>query len=92
MKPYTWRPEKDAELQSRGRPSFAQIVVALQSGGWRATLPTHRPEVYAGQSRYIVELDGEIYVVPFRETATAMHLITLYADRRLRARFLRKES
>jgi hypothetical protein len=92
MKPYTWRPEKDAELQSRGRPSFAQIVAAIQAGGLRDTLPTHRPDVYGGQQRFIVEWDGDIYVVPFRETATEMHLITVHADRRLRTRYLRKES
>lgn len=82
---------KHAHQPQAGRPSFAQVVTALQSGGWRATLPTHRPEVYTGQYRYIVELDGEIYVVPFRETATEIHLVTLHADRRLRTRFLRKE-
>jgi hypothetical protein len=91
MKRYTWASSKNRINQAKGRPSFEAIVAALEGGGWRDTLPTHRPDLYPTQQRSIVEWRGEIYVVPFYESATEIVLITCYANRKLRGLYLQGE-
>ena len=67
---------------------MADIAHAIRSGCLLDIVETHRPAIYQGQRRYVVQMDGEVYVVPFRETAMHIVLITAWADRKFRKRYL----
>jgi uncharacterized DUF497 family protein len=88
MKQHIWSPTKNQEVQDEHGVSLADISQAIQTGGLRDILATHRPDKYAGQRLFIVELRGEMYVVPTRETETHLVLITAWASRKFRKRYL----
>lgn len=38
MKSLTWKPEKNDKLREMGRPSFEEVIEALEKGGFRDIL------------------------------------------------------
>ena len=87
MKPFSWDTNKNKWLQVERHISFEALTAVILGDGLLDILPTHRPDLYPGQKRYIVLLHDEVYVVPFLEREDDIYLFTAYTSRSMRRRY-----
>jgi uncharacterized DUF497 family protein len=79
MKPFSWDENKNEELQAERNVSFEEVRAEIEAGKFR--IEENTSGNHPGQSVYLVVLNGYIHVVPFRETESAILLITIFPSR-----------
>ena len=84
MKSWAWKPEKNELLKEMGRPSFEDVLEALEKGGFRDVL---RNPNYPDQKLLIVMIDGYAHAVPFKEADDIFFLFTVYPSRAYQKRY-----
>jgi hypothetical protein len=78
MKSWVWKPEKNERLKEMGRPSFEDVLEALENGGFRDVLMSSN---YPDQKILIVMIDDYAHAVPFKEIEEIFFLFTVYPSR-----------
>lgn len=84
MKSWAWKPEKNELLKEMGRPSFEDVLEALEKGGFRDVLSNPN---YPDQKILIVMIDGYAHAVPFKEADDIFFLFTVYPSRAYQKRY-----
>lgn len=94
MRAITWSPEKNRELKSDAKRGicFEDIVASIEGGGLLDDIEHPNQEKYPGQRLLVVLANDYVYAVPYVETPDGIFLKTAFPSRRLKARYLRKES
>ncbi|EAQ76440.1 MULTISPECIES: hypothetical protein [unclassified Synechococcus] len=82
MKPFAWRPEKNAQLLAERRLCFEAVVVAIEAGDLLDVLEHPNPQRYPGQRILVVRLHGYIHLVPMIETEEHLFLKTIIPSRK----------
>ncbi len=88
MKPYTWDKQKNEKLKKERGISFEEIIYFLSSGCLIDVLDNNK---YEDQSIFALKIDNYIYLVPFRETADEIRLITVYKSRNATKNYLKQK-
>lgn len=79
MKPFSWDPEKEALLTETRGVSFLQVRTEIMKG--RFKIIKNVSSIHPNQEAYLVELEDYVHVVPFREDAESILLITIFPSR-----------
>ena len=85
LKPIRWNPLKNELLKQTRNLSFERIEESLNKGWFVADL--EHPK-YKDQRLLIVNLRGYAHVIPYRETETEIHWITVFPSRKYTKQFL----
>jgi hypothetical protein len=88
MKHFDWSDEKNEILQRAGRPSFEDVVAAIESGGILDRVAHPNAERYAHQKILYVTIDGYAYAVPLVEDGERVFLKTVFPDRKATKKYL----
>ena len=78
MKLWGWKPEKNVKLQSMGRPSFEEVLLALEEGGYRDILQNPN---YPDRMLLIVMINDYAHVVSFKVTLKLNIMFTVFPSR-----------
>jgi hypothetical protein len=84
MKSWVWKPEKNKKLKEMGRPSFEDVLDALEKGGFRDVLSSSN---YPDQKILIVMIDSYAHAVPFKEAEEVFFLFTVFPSRAYQKRY-----
>jgi len=84
MKSWVWKPEKNKKLKEMGRPSFEDVLDALENGGFRDVLSSSN---YPNQKILIVMIDSYAHAFPFKEIEEVFFLFTVYPSRTYQKRY-----
>lgn len=79
---FNWSPEKNQLLLRERGITFERIVFEIASGNELAVLEHPNQETYPGQQISIVQVDDDVYAVPFVETETEIFLKTIIPSRK----------
>jgi uncharacterized DUF497 family protein len=79
---YNWNPDKNQLLVKERGITFERIVFAIGSGDELAVLEHPNQEKYPGQKISIVQVDDDVYAVPFIENDTEIFLKTIIPSRK----------
>ena len=79
MRLFSWEENKNEELKAGRNVSFEEVRAEIGAGRFRIEKNTSGN--HPGQSVYLVVLSGYVHVVPFRETESAILLITIFPSR-----------
>ncbi|AGA33543.1 hypothetical protein TVNIR_1882 [Thioalkalivibrio nitratireducens DSM 14787] len=82
MKPITWDPEKNRQLQQERHVSFEDVVFHMSAGGILDTLEHPNQERYPGQQIHVIEMEGYAYLLPFVESEDEVFLKTIIPSRK----------
>jgi len=88
MKRFEWNNEKNLLLQKERNISFEEIVYAIETGHLHSAVKHPNSARYENQIVLYVEVRGYMYAVPSIETAEAIFLKTIFADRKATKKFL----
>ena len=90
MPQFQWNADKDRWLQVERQISFAQLRLAILSGGLLDIIGPSNPERYPHQCRYVVACEGYTWCIPAVDAGDTVFFITAYPDRRLHRRYPRR--
>jgi putative transposon-encoded protein len=90
MKKYDWNSEKNEKLKKEREISFEEIVVAIENGNAIDVILHPNPEKYPGQSVYVVNLNGYVFLIPFVEDESTIFLKTVIPSRKATKQYLKK--
>lgn len=62
---FDWSTDKNRQLTEQRAISFESVVSAMERGGLVDVLEHPNQDRYPGQSIYVVQIDGYLYLVPF---------------------------
>ena len=82
MKPISWNPEKNKQLQRERQVSFEDIIYHMMAGGILDTLEHPNQARYPGQKIHVVDVEGYAYLVPFVESEEEVFLKTIIPSRK----------
>jgi uncharacterized DUF497 family protein len=82
MKPISWNPEKNRQLQRDRQVSFEDIVYHMMAGGILDTLEHLNQERYPGQKIHVIDVEGYAYLVTFVESEEEVFLKTIIPSRK----------
>jgi hypothetical protein len=88
MKPISWNPEKNKQLQRDRQVSFEDIVYHMMAGGILDTLEHPNQERYPGQKIHVIDVEGYAYLVPFVESEEEVFLKTIIPSRKATKAYL----
>lgn len=89
-KTYNWSAEKNRLLIRERGISFEQIIFEISLGHELAIVMHPNQDKYPGQMIAMVEVDDDVYAVPFIETATEIFLKTIIPSRKATRQYGRK--
>ncbi len=89
MKTFLWNEEKNALLKAQRQVSFEEIVLHIGMGFLLDVLEHPRPEKYAGQKIFVVQMNEYVYLVPFVETEGEIFLKTIIPSRKATRKYLK---
>lgn len=76
---YAWDNKKNEELKREGRPSFEEVVQALEKNG---AVQNEINLNYTSQRIYVVIVNNYPHVVPYEEREGKVWLITVFPSRK----------
>ena len=84
--------EKNELLRKSRKICFEDVEEALKKDGFIDVVEHHRKSLYPSQKILVVRIKHYIYAVPFVYSATkgVVFLKTIYPDRKLTKRYLKK--
>lgn len=88
MKYLNWSSDKSEILKSQRGISFEQIALVIESGHILGIEENH---MKPGQKIYILEIDGNAFIVPFVERDNEIFLKTAFPSRKYLRRYGLKE-
>lgn len=88
---FGWDQRKNEWLKAERGISFDDIVSALESGGYLATILHPNRKRYQNQKIYVVAVDGYAYLVPFVEDKEKTFLKTIFPSRKATRDFITKK-
>jgi hypothetical protein len=88
MKQFDWDEGKNDRLIAERGISFERIVIAIESGAILDTLAHPNQALHAGQYLYVLEIDGQAWVVPWEDRDKLQHLVTAFPSRKYTAIYL----
>ena len=77
MKPFSWSPEKNAQLIAEREICFEAVVVAIEAGELLDVLEHPSQARYPGQRILVVRINGYVHLVPYVEADDRLFLITI---------------
>ena len=77
MKPFSWSPEKNAQLIAEREICFEAVVVAIEAGELLDVLEHPNQVRYPGQRILVVRINGYVHLVPYVEADDRLFLITI---------------
>ena len=86
MKPITWDEKKNKELKKKGRPSFEEVLMAIDQGGLIDQIKNHSQN-HPEQEVLVVNIEGYIHAVPVVETENAFIAKTIFPSRKLNEKY-----
>ena len=69
---------------------FAEVVVAIESGGLLEIIETPNQEKHPGQKMFVVNINNYVYLVPFAEDNEKYFLKTIFPSRKMTKKYLVK--
>ena len=88
MKPISWNPENNRQLQRDRQVSFEDIVYHMMAGGILDTLEHPNQERYPGQKIHVIDVEGYVSLVPFVESEEEVFLKTIIPSRKATKAYL----
>lgn len=85
---FSWRDDKNEQLQQERGIRFEQIVEAIRAGHLLDDVPHHNQEQYAHQRLIVVRFQDYVYLVPYVQIENELHLITAFPSRKATRDFL----
>jgi uncharacterized DUF497 family protein len=82
VKPISWNPEKNAQLQAERGVSFEDVVFHIMVGDILDTVDHPNQQRYPGQQIHVVAIEGYVYLVPFVESEEEVFLKTIIPSRK----------
>lgn len=89
MKYFVWSVEKNEKLKKERSISFEEVVFSIERGQLLDIVEHGRPEKYAGQRIFVVQINDYAYLVPFVEGEGQVFLKTIFPSRKATRRYLR---
>lgn len=84
MKTFGWKPEKNETLKEMGRPSFENVLSAIENGGFREVL---KNKARSDQFLMVVMINDYTHAVPFKLKGDLFFLFTVYPSRALHKKY-----
>jgi uncharacterized DUF497 family protein len=91
MKHYTWSDDKNNILKHDRGAGFEDVVFFLENAGHILTLEHPNQKKYHGQKMYVADINGYVFLVPFRETDNEIHLITAFPSRKATKEYIKRD-
>ncbi|TGM30962.1 toxin [Leptospira selangorensis] len=91
MKNYRWDLEKDEILRKERGISFELILFQIENGFLLDIIKHPNKDKYLNQSIFVIEIDGNVYLVPFIENKDEIFLKTIIPSRKATRNYLLKE-
>ena len=86
MKKIQWNPEKSLKIQNNSNRGVSlELIAELVQNEVYIDIITR--ENYPDQAAFVVQIDDEVWCVPFREDEESITLITAWPDRKLRRKY-----
>lgn len=79
MKTLSWDPKKEDLLKETRGVSFEQVRNEIVQGDFK--IIENSSSIHQNQKAYLVKINDYIHVVPFREDAESILLITIFPSR-----------
>jgi uncharacterized DUF497 family protein len=86
-KNYNWNADKNQLLLKERGISFERIVFEISIGNELAVLEHPNQDKYPGQRISMVQVDDDVYAVPFIETETEIFLKTIIPSLKAKRQF-----
>jgi hypothetical protein len=90
VKYFDWNKEKNELLKSEREVSFEEIVEAINTGNILDEFDHPNQKKYPAQKVYVIEIRGYVYFVPYVEDEEKKFLKTIYPNRDLTKKYLKK--
>jgi uncharacterized DUF497 family protein len=87
MKYFDWDTEKNEWLMRERGISFEMVIVAIEHHAVLADVPNIHPRNH--QKKYIIEIDGYAYVIPYVESGDKVFLKTMYPSHKETKKYLK---
>jgi uncharacterized DUF497 family protein len=87
---FEWSSEKNIKLKEERGICFEDIVTAIYEGKLLDIIEHNNKNKYPNQKVYIVEFNGYAYLVPFVRNGDKIFLKTIYPDRKMTKKYLKK--
>jgi uncharacterized DUF497 family protein len=88
---FNWDEEKNKKLQIERGVSFEEVVLAIEDGRLLDVLEHPNQKKYGGQKLYVVAVDQYAYIVPFADRGNERFLKTIFASRKCKKIYLKRE-
>ncbi len=89
MKPFTWDPIKNQQLEESRKITFEQIVKLIQEGNALDIVRHDNPMKHKDQFVLVLEMNDYIWLVPYVSTKTGRFLKTAFPSRKATRKYLR---
>ena len=88
MQQFDWDDGKNRRLAAERGMTFERIVIAIESGAILDILEHPNQTDHAGQHLYVLDIEGQAWIVPWEDRGELRHLVTAFPSRRYTARYL----
>ena len=89
---FEYNAEKNLKLKEERGISFEEIVYYINNGHLLDIIQHHNKNKYSGQSFYVVDVDGYVYLVPFVTKVNSVFLKTIFPSRKHTKKYLEELS
>ena len=91
VKYFTWDNQKNEKLKTERGISFEEIVFHIGQGDILDILEHPNQKRYGGQRLFVINVQGYVYLVPFKETRSEVVLKTINTSRKATKRYLSRD-
>jgi|SRR5918993_3510804 hypothetical protein len=92
VKYFDWDDAKNATLRAERRIGFEDVVFHIERGDLLDILEHPNHDRYAGQSIFVVQREGYVYLLPLVEDEHTVFLKTIIPSRKATKEYLGEES
>ncbi len=87
---FEWNTEKNKKLKEERSICFEDVITAIHEGKLLDIIEHSNKDKYPNQKVYIVEFNEYVYLVPFVRNEDKIFLKTIYPDRKMTKKYLKK--
>ncbi len=88
MKKFIYNQDKNIQLKSQRGISFEELIWLINHGHLIDILEHPNQEIYQGQSIFVIDIEGYIWLVPFLEVDDEIFLKTAFPSRNHSKKYL----